>query len=83
MKLQQHSERSLRLDIVDNYISSKFKWNKVKAKYFLEKNNITSMRDLLEYSRFPYYENSIIEKTKQFRDYCEAAIVSMQNEEGR
>ena len=77
--MQEHSERSLRLEVVENYILAKFKWNKVKTKYFLEKNNISSMKDLLEYSRFPYFEKTIIDKTKQFREYCERAINSKEN----
>lgn len=35
LKLQQHSEQVIRLEIMENYIYSKFKWNKVKAKYFM------------------------------------------------
>jgi hypothetical protein len=34
------------------------------------------MKDLLEYDRLPYFEKSILEKTKQFRDYCESAIAA-------
>jgi hypothetical protein len=74
--LQEHSERALRLEVLENYIFAKFKWNKVKTKYFLEKNSITSMNDLLEYPRFPFYEKNIIDKTKQFREYCESSILS-------
>jgi hypothetical protein len=76
LKLQEHSEKTLRLEVVENYILAKFKWNKVKTKYFMEKNNIFSMKDLLEYPRFPYFEKTIIDKTKQFREYCERAINS-------
>jgi hypothetical protein len=67
--------------VVENYIYAKFKWNKVKTKYFLEKNGITSMKDLLEYPRYPYFEKSIIEKTKLFREYCESSISSNENKQ--
>lgn len=74
LKLQEHSEKAIRLEIVESYIYSKFKWNKVKAKYFIDKNNVTSMQNLLDYPSLPFFEKSIVSKTLHFKQYCENAI---------
>jgi hypothetical protein len=79
LKLQQHSEKVIKLEVVENYISSKFKWNKVKAKYFLEKNNITSLQELLEYSPLPFFEKSILSKTQSFLLFCQNAAGTAEN----
>lgn len=76
LKLQEHSERAIRQEIVENYISCKFKWNKVKAKYFIDKNNVTSMQNLLDYPSLPFFEKSIVSKSLHFRQYCKNAIAN-------
>ncbi len=37
------------------------------------------MKDLLEYNKLPYFEKSIIDKSKQFKEFCESLIAAKES----
>lgn len=53
LKLQDISEQRINQNMISDYIKNKFKWNKVKTQYFLHKNSINSVQDLLTYQMYP------------------------------
>lgn len=69
--MQEISERRINVDLVNSYISKKFKWNDVKMDYFLQKNQITSISKLLNYDKYPQMEKNIVGKTLDFARYCQ------------
>ena len=71
LKLQEISQRRINVDLVNSYISKKFKWNDVKMDYFLQKNQITSISKLLNYDKYPQMEKNIVGKTLDFARYCQ------------
>lgn len=70
LKLQEISERKIRSELLQGYIGKKFKWSQVKTNYFLEKNNINSIEQLVNYHQFPQWENKMVRKTLEFSNYC-------------
>jgi hypothetical protein len=70
LKLQEISERKIRSELLQGYIGKKFKWSRVKTNYFLEKNNINSIEQLVNYHQFPQWENKMVRKTLEFSNYC-------------
>jgi hypothetical protein len=76
LKLQSVSEERITEDILHAYVGKKFKWNAVKTAYFLEKNRIRTVQDLLGYDKYPQWEHKVVGKTRAFKEYCEARLRS-------
>ena len=55
LKLQGISEQKIESELLSKYIEEKFKWNKVKTQYFLEKNQINDLISLIGYDRYPQW----------------------------
>lgn len=47
------SERKINGDLINNFVTNKFKWNNVKTNYFLERNQINSVSKMLNYDKYP------------------------------
>ena len=41
--------------MVNTYVDKKFKWKKVKTKYFMEKNKVRDIHGILGYNDYPLW----------------------------
>ena len=72
MQLQEQSQKVIEQEIVQSYLLGKLKWNSIKSKYFTEKNKITSVKELIQYQSFPFFEKGVINKTISFMEFCKS-----------
>ena len=71
MRVQGLSAQRIESNMLKDFVVKKFKWNEVKTKYFLEKNKIAEVRKLVGYNGYPHWEQKVVDKTRQFKRFCE------------
>ena len=70
MRVQGLAAQRIESNMLRDFIEKKFKWNDVKTKYFLEKNKIAEVRNLVCYNGYPHWEHKVVEKTRFFKKFC-------------
>jgi hypothetical protein len=50
-------------ELSESYLTRKLKWNHPKTVYFLDKQGITSLDELISYGKYPHWEQQQIDKT--------------------
>ena len=56
--------------LIEDYLTKKLRWNKVKSDYFISHNRITSLSQFITHE-LPAWEASILQKTKAFLEFCQ------------
>ena len=71
MRMQEESGRKIEKELIDDVLGKKFRWAKPRSDFFLQRNRIGTLRELMEQEgSLPVWESAVLREIRTFMEFC-------------